>query len=218
MRRMTRTLLLLLAAAALVTGCRKPLPSSDYIEASNRYTDLLAVQGDAAYASNSMDEVVAQLQRVSPKSSDHAAALALVATIGVERARLASEGAKRSSPSVPEAAPTFPAFAAIDSRQPQEVVVVPDAAVSELARGADFGALQRKYVGCLLSNGPITIVAPDGGGSEAEGFELHDSDSCRSRLPEFGPSVLIVQAGKIAYLMPRSAVRLVTSRTDGGSN
>ena len=64
---MNRPIVLLFAVAALASGCRKPLPSPDYIEASNRYTNIIAVQGDDAYTSGALDGVIAQLGRVPEK-------------------------------------------------------------------------------------------------------------------------------------------------------
>lgn len=213
---MTRLLLGLLAVAALGGGCRKPLPSPDYIEASNRYTSLIAVQGEQAYSSPAMDEVTAQLQRVPNKSSDYPAAVALIATIAAERARVTghpTEGVATTSGS----AVTFPSFAAVEQRKVEET---PDAAANELARGADFGALERKYVGCLLSGGEVTLLGTDGGTSQAEGFQIHDSPSCKSRLPGVGANLVLVQAGKILHLVPMSAVRTATTSLsnveDGG--
>ena len=207
----------MLAVAALVSGCRKPLPSPDYIEASNHYASLLVVKGDDAYGSAAMDEVVSQLGRVSAKSSDYTAAQTLLATIATERARVA-EGSKVVA-AAPPSAVVFPAFAPVVV--PDEPVVVeavaPDAGVNELARGADFGSLQRKYVGCLISRGPIKMIANDGGQSDTEGFDVHESASCRSRLAGVGSNVLVVQGGKIAYLLPSSAFKTVTSLEDGGS-
>jgi hypothetical protein len=213
---MNRPILLLLAVAALASGCRKPMPSPDYIEASNRYTNLLAVEGDDAYGSDAMDEVVSQLTRVSPKSSDHTAAVALIATISSERARLLAEASK--PPPAAAAEPVFPSFAPVaKAEEPEVVEEVADAAVNELARGADFAFLQRKYVGCLVSRGLIAMVSPDGGIADTEGFELHDSASCRSRLAGIGPNVLVVQAGKVAYVLPKSSFKTVETLADGGT-
>ncbi len=215
---MNRPLALLLAVVALVSSCRKPLPSPDYIEASNHYTNLVALQGDDAYASSAMTEVLAQLARVPEKSSDHSAAVALTATIAAERARIALAATKVAVAAPPPANPVFPSFAPVAAPQEPVAAAAPDAAVSELSRGADFDALQRKYVGCMVSRGAIKMIGPDGGQSATEGFDLHDSASCRTRLPTFGmDNVLVVQAGKIAYLLPKSSFKSVTTLEDGGS-
>jgi len=91
-----------------------------------------------------------------------------------------------------------------------------DAGIDDLARGADFAALERKYVGCVQPKGPITMIGADGGSSMTDSYTLHDSASCRSRLPAFGANVLLVQAGKIAYLLPASTFKTVATLEDGG--
>jgi hypothetical protein len=218
LRRMNRTFVLLLAVAVLFSSCRKPLPSPDYIEASNHYTSLLALHGDDAFASSEMTEVLAQLGRVPEKSSDHAAAVALTATISAERTRIASAAAKAAIVVSPQANPVFPSFAPV--AVPEEAAVAADSkpAAAEFSRGADFEALQRKYVGCMVSRGAIKMIGPDGGQSDTEGFDLHDSVSCRSRMPRFGAdNVLVVQSGKVVYLLPKSSFKSVTTLEDGGS-
>ena len=215
---MTRSILLLLALVALGSGCRKPLPSPDYIEASNHYTSLLAVQGDEAYSAPAMDEVIAQLGRVSPKSSDYGAAVTLIATIAQERGRVAAAAeALKVAAAVPPSNPTFPSFPPVAAaEQAVAAAPTPDAAVNELAIGADFNALQAKYVGCLLPQGTIKIASAKGITSDTEGYELHDSASCRSRIPGLGTNVLLVRAGKIAFIFPKSALRVTTTLEDGG--
>ncbi len=204
--------LLWIALIVLCSGCRKPLPSPDFTEASNRCTNLLALQGDDAYSSTAMDEVVSQLGRVPEKSADSKAAVALIATIAAEKARIASDAAKLAA-APPAAEPTFPSFAPVAVEPVVEST--PDAAANELARGADFAALQRKYVGCLLSKGDITMISPDGGASPSEGFELHDSASCRSRL-SLGSNLVVVQAGKIAHVITKDSLKTVITLEDGG--
>ena len=191
--------------------------SPDFIEASSHHTDLLALQGDEAYSSPAMDGVTAQLGRVPVKSSDYNASVALLATIASERARIAAAAAKGAVQPPPPAAPTFPAFANSAATDPKAAAAPAPAVVDELARGADFAALQARYVGCLLSQGTISMLGPDGGTSQMEGFGLHDSASCRSRIPDLGTHVVLVQAGKIAYLLPQSALKTVTTLEDGGT-
>jgi hypothetical protein len=212
---MIRSTLLLLSLAALASGCRKPMPSPDYTEASNRYTSLLALHGDDAYGKPEMDQLVAQLGRVPENSKDHGAAVTLAATIAAERARIAAFRNAVAPP--PPAAPTFPEFA-----KPPPVVEAPVAVVdaglvaNDLVRGADFGAIQRKYVGCLNATGPIKMQGPDGGLSQGEGYEIHDSASCKSRMSAMGQNVLVVENGKVAWLMPKSSLTTVMTLEDGG--
>ena len=202
--------LMVLSLALLATGCRKPLPSPDFIEASNRYTDLVAVQSDAAYATGEMDAVVAQLTRVSEKSSDYASAHTLLDTIAKERTRVAAATAaneKLLHPKVPP--PNFPAFA----RQPEAEAVVVAAPVKPpddpfaVVVGAAWPPLEQKFFGCFSSRGAITLTTADGGNpKETEGFELVDDANCRTRVPALATSVAMIQDGKVLSIAPKSAV------------
>lgn len=211
-------LFLLIALVLAASSCRKPMPSPDYIEASNRYTSLLALHGDDAFARPEMDEVNAQLGRVTQKSSDYARAIALIATIGTERARVAAAAAQAAVvPTQP--APVFPDFPKAPVEAPAAVVEAPrapDAPVSELSRGADFAALNSRYPGCLLPLGPIALTRGDGGTAENDGYGLHDSAHCRTKLPGMASSVLLVTGGKIAAMMPAAGMKTFTTLEDGG--
>jgi hypothetical protein len=200
---MNRLICLLLAFAAVSVGCRKPLPSPDFIEASGRYTNLLAVQGDRAYSTGDMDEVVAQLGRVSQKSSDFQAAQTMAAKIASERARIAKDQeAAAAALNVPVAAPSFPPLPVA----PAEPVKAPEAPKAPedpfaVVVGAAWAPLQAKFFGCFISRGPITMLNADGGsGRETEGWELHDSADCRRRVPALIKNVAMVQDGKIMLI------------------
>ena len=210
-------ILLLIALALLSSGCRKALPSPDYIEASNRYTSLLVLHGDDAFSRPEMDEVNAQLGRVLPKSSDYTAAQALIATIASERQRVATASAKAAIVA-PTPTPVFPDLPqARVEQQVVEEVAKPPPTTDEFGRGALFAPLVAKYPGCLLSTGSITLLSSDGGSNDAEGFELHDSAHCRTRIPVLVAAVALVQDGKIAQLSPRSALKVTAALEDGGS-
>ncbi len=213
---MQRPLVLFFALLTLAGGCRKPLPSPDYAEASNRYSTLLAVHGDDAFARPEMDELVAQLGRVPEKSRDFAAAQELTAKIAAERVRVAT--ANKVVPARPTAPVVFPAFNNPPPVEPQvNVAVAIDAGMNELFQGADFAALQVKFPGCMTSRGQVTMFAADGGTTETEGFELNDSISCKSRLPTFASSnVLLVASGKVLFQMPKAALNTITTLVDGG--
>ncbi len=214
---MARSLLLSFALLTLSSGCRKPLPSPDYAEASNRYSTLLAVHGDDAFARPEMDALVAQLGRVPEKSRDFAAAQALTAKIAAERARVAANN--KVDPARPAAPVVFPAFNTPPpvEQRPALEVAAPDAAANELRQGADFSALQVKFPGCMTSRGQVTMFGPDGGTTETEGFELNESLSCKSRLPTFTPSnVLLIASGKVLFQMPKAALNTITTLVDGG--
>ncbi len=202
--------LMLLAIALFATGCRKPLPSPDFIEASGRYTNLLAVNGDDAYAMPEMDAVVAQLGKVKEKSSDFAGEQAMAAAIARERARVAADqAAKAKLAAAPVAAPTFP-----ELRMPPPVE--PPAGPAEpkpgeepvgLAPGTAWATVEKKFAGCTSSNGPINLVAADGGNPrQTEGYGLVETPDCKTKLPALSQNLAVVFEGKILFVTPRSTV------------
>lgn len=209
-------ILLLLALVLASSACRKPLPSPDFIEASNRYTSLLALDGDEALLSPAMDEVAAQLARVPAKSSDHAAAQALIATIASERKRVTAAQAQAAIV-VPLPAPNFPPMpvAAVEP-EPAAAAAVP-VAPAEFGAGAAFAPLQAKYPGCLLSAGPLTLMTPKGVETQTEAFELHDSAHCRTRIPVLVNALAVVNAGKVVQVLPKSSVKTSAALEDGGA-
>ena len=88
---------------------------------------------------------------------------------------------------------------------------------SLMAPGRDFAPLQSKYVGCLVSRGTVRLSPADGGPAvDSDSYELNADVSCRNRLPQFGQNVLIVQAGKIMHLLPKSAFTTIPVLEDGG--
>jgi hypothetical protein len=210
-------ILLLTVIAALGTGCRKPHPSPDYIEASNRYTDLLAVQSDAAYASPEMDAVVAQLGRVTDKSSDFAKAQELIATIAREKARAAAAAeANEKLLHPPAPPPVFPPSAPRPPPQPEAPPAVVEAKPAEkdpfaIEVGASWAPLHQKFYGCVTSHGPVTMTPSDAGDRrETEGWELVDNPDCRKQVPALAGRVALVDEGKIVTIVGRSALTPVT--------
>ena len=207
-------LLLLLSLVVISPGCRKPLPSPDFIEASGKYTDLVATLSDDAYASAEMEGVVGQLGRVPPKSSDYAAAQALGSRITAERARIAAEKlAVANLLNGPRPAPVFPTLTAPAAQAPEPVAAVVVAAPVDpfaVVRGATWAPIAQKFFGCVLSAGPVSLTSGDAGASQqTEAFELHDSPTCRSRVPALTNNLALVAEGKIVLISPRS--NLVTT-------
>ncbi len=217
---MTRTSVAVLLLAVAVTACRKPQPSPDYIAASNRYTNLLAVHQDSAYARPEMAEVIAQLGRVPANSSDHAKAQALLGTIETDKQRAIADEAKRMiAMTPPTTAPNFPPTppsAPFPQAEAKGGTAEP-APANELAPGSDFAKLNQKYSGCLLPSGPVTMIGQDGGPSEMDGYELHASAPCRTAMPPMASSVLLVRDGKIAWVLPKSSLKTVTTFEDAGA-
>ncbi len=202
--------LLLLTIALLATGCRKPQPSPDFIIASGRYTNLIAVNGDDAYPTAEMDAVVEQLGLVKEKSSDFTAARTLIDSIGRERARIAAARvANAKAAAAPVAAPTFPALTR-PPPEPEPAPVAPPPAVEDplaMVPGATWAPIEKKFAGCIVSSGTVTLTAPDGGNMrQTEGFSLAPSADCAKKVPTLVENVAIVFEGKILLIGPKSSV------------
>src|SRR5258708_5403953 len=95
---MRRACIPLLVALCLVAGCRRRStgPSQDYESAATLYQQLYVTLLDDAYGDARMDEVVAGLKRVDPRSVDAQAAGDLLGTIDRGRAELAKQRAERA--------------------------------------------------------------------------------------------------------------------------
>ena len=210
---MTRLLLLLVTLAAALCGCRKPLPSPDFIAASSEYSNVVATQGNDGYFLPDMEEVLARLARVSEKSSDYAAARALIETIAKERARITADKAAAAKLfNTPVPMPSAPQAAA---PPPEPEAALPAAAVAKapedsFARGASWAPLQAKFFGCIIPSGTISLSALDGGApTDLDAFELYDSADCRKKIPALVQSVALIQDGRIKQLSPKSAIKQV---------
>lgn len=217
---MTRLFPLILVVAVSSVGCRKPLASPDYIAASNRYTSLLALHGDSAYAQPEMAEVLGQLGRVPPRSSDYAKAQELIARINADQQRAMAEEAKNLlALNVAPPAPNFPPLPppSAPGAETGGGAAPVDAGAPRLAAGADFAKLEALYPRCFVAKGPITAVESDGGATQVEGYELDDTAGCRAKLPELMPNVLLVRDGKVTHLLPKNTMKVTTTYADGGS-
>lgn len=209
-------LLLLLSLATFVAGCRKPLPSPDYIEASGKFSSLVAVKADDAFESPEMDGVVEQLGRVREKSSDYAAARALLEKISAERVRVAAEKVTAAKlmnpPPAPVNFPTLPPPVAPVAQPPPKPVEDPFAVV----RGAAWEPIANKFIGCMVSVGTVNVRGVDTTVNRmTEGFELYDSANCRERLPTMVKSMVLVENGKIIQINARADVRVESRPAPG---
>lgn len=212
-----------LVGALALAGCRKPMASADYLAASNRYTNLLALHGDSAYARPEMTEVTDRLAKVDPKSLDFQKAQELLVKINAEKQRVMAEEAKNLIAANPIAPPpNFPDLPAVQAPGAVEAGGGGgggrDAGPgSDVAVGADFNGLNNRYPGCLIAREPVTMIGRDGGPMPLDGYGIHDSESCKTRMPAMLGNVMLVRDGKVAYLMPAASLKIVTTLEDGGA-
>ena len=180
----------------LVAGCRRGGPDENYQQASALYQQLYATQLDDAYGDPKMDEVVALLRKVSPRSSDAYAAQTLLGTIQRGRDELAKERAEREKMAVAAVRSTSTGPVNIDTSKlyaatEQDAGGPPE---DPFAPGASVAELNKQSGGCLVDNEPFTEQGTGVGGTV---YRVAPSETCRSKLPGLIGQVVLVVNGKI---------------------
>ncbi|MGZ6126450.1 MAG: hypothetical protein ACXWLR_15885 [Myxococcales bacterium] len=191
MSRCAAICLLMLACA----GCRGTTgPDENYQQAAAIYQQLYATQLDDAYGDPRMDEVVALLGKVNPRSVDAHAAGMLLGTIQRGREELARERAEReklAASAARSAAPTV-------NIDPSMILATaePDAGppLDPFGPGASVAELNKQSGGCLVDNEPFNEQGTGVGGTV---YRVAPSDTCRSKLPGLVGQVVLVVNGKI---------------------
>jgi hypothetical protein len=183
--------LLTLALAA----CRRTSgPDENYQQAAASYQQLYATELDDAYGDPRMDEVVALLGKVNPRSVDAEQAQALLGTIQRGREALARERAEREKMGAIAAQSAAPAGGNIDVSRfaPEE----PDAGQVQdpFGSGASLAELNKQSGGCLVESEPFNEQGTGVGGTV---YRVAPSDACHSKLPGMVGQVVLVVNGKI---------------------
>jgi hypothetical protein len=176
-------------------GCRRTSgPDENYHQAAALYQQLYATQLDDAYGDPGMDEVVALLRKVNPRSIDAQPAEALLGTIQRGREALAKERAEREKMAAAATQSAAPMINIDPSRflPPEE----PDGGPPQdpFGAGASVAELNKQSGGCLVDNEPFSEQGTGVGGTV---YRVAPSDTCRSRLPGLVGQVVLVVNGKI---------------------
>jgi hypothetical protein len=175
-------------------GCRRTTgPDENYQQASAIYQQLYATQLDDAYGDPKMDEVVALLGKVDPRSVDAHAAGSMLGAIQRGREELAKQHAERErmAAAARSAAPVvdidpskFLAATAPEAGPPQD----------PFGPGASVAELNTQTGGCLVDNEPFNEQGTGVGGTV---YRVAPSDGCRSKLPGLVGQVVLVVNGKV---------------------
>lgn len=214
---MPRLLIVALVALVSTSACRRPGPSPQYTEAYSRFSRLVDGVGDAAYATQEMDQIVSLLAQVDPKSTDGADAIALQERIKRERARIAEEKASAAvprpvavgpPPSSPAAPPSF------GQGQGVPAAAADAGPKARVALGADWAQATQGQALCLDQRGSIQLQGAQKG--TATGWVLKDYSHCRDALPELVGHIALVRDGKVVHLAPASALQSERRLPDGG--
>ena len=201
----------MLGRAALVVGlalslsaCRRQRgPDENFHSARELYQQLYATQLDEAYGDPRMDEVVALLEKVHPRSVDAPQAKAMLETIARGRETLAQELAAREKLAA-EAAKGVAAPQGIDTEKILAAARERDAGAAQdpYGTGAEIAALNAQSGGCMTENEPFEEQ-----GSPVRGsiYRVAQSEDCKKRLPGFVGQAVLVVGGKIYRRIPDPA-------------
>jgi hypothetical protein len=202
----------LVGCVLLWCGCtRKSGPSQDYAEASTRYTQLYGQKGEDAYLDPAMDEIVAQLQRVPPSSSDAPAAQDLLTKIkaGKADAQAQADALKKDLAVLRESPPPGAFHPSPPSPPPPQVATAaPDSGKngpSEPAAGTSLSDFQKRWGDCFDLDKPINVV----GVGMRDVYLLRDYHRCKDALPGFDQRVVLADSQQIIGVMPKSAIETV---------
>ncbi|GAC1339672.1 MAG: hypothetical protein NVSMB23_08990 [Myxococcales bacterium] len=197
-----RSACVLLLTCVALAGCRRtpPQPSPDYERAAVLYQQLYATKLDDAYGDPRMDEVVAGLRRVDPRSADARAARDMLSTIDRGREEFAQAAERRRQREEVSAA-ELKKSSNIDPQAILAAHEVPDAGAAQdpTGEGASIADLNRATGGCLVSYQPFR---EEGTGKVGELYKLAPSQPCRDKLPGFLGLAAMVVDGRIYRRIP----------------
>ena len=212
---LVRRAVLVASLALALAACRRQKgPDENFHAARELYQQLYAAQLDDAYGDPRMDEVVALLQKVDPRSVDAPQAQAMLGAIAHGKEQLATERAAREK----LANETVKAIAPPAGIDPDRILAAlqRDAGPPRdpYGRGADLAALNSQNGGCLAENESFTEQGTRVAGSI---YRLGESDECRRRLPGFVGQAVLVVGGKIYRRIPDPVTPQGTTQPDTGA-
>jgi len=178
-----------------LAGCRSSAPDPSFQQANALYQQLYATQLDDAYGDPKMDEVVALLHKVNPRSIDADRAQVLLGLIQRGREELAKQLAEREKMAAAAARSVASAQVDID---PSKILAAaqPDAGPSgdPFGSGASVADLNKNSGGCLVDSEPFT---EQGTGVAGTVYRVAPSETCRGKLPGLSGQIVLVVNGKI---------------------
>lgn len=208
---------LAICVALALTACRRQRgPDENFHAARELYQQLYATQFDEAYGDPRMDEVVALLNKVHPRSVDAPQAQTMLDAIAHGREQLAQERAAREKLEAEAAKAVIPPpeidkDKILAASQPQDAGPAKD----PYGSGADVAALNAQNGGCLTENEPFTEQGSPMRGSI---YRLAQSDECRKRLPGFVGQAVLVVDGKIYRRIADPVPAQAAARPDAGTS
>lgn len=220
-----RKTLFAVAVALSLAACKKPQPSQDFADASQKFAALYGQKLDEAYADPQMDPILDQLKKVPADSLDADAAKQLISRIETGRAQQRANQEKLAAASkaalTPTAMPNFGGGTAQVQQQPQvqQPETAQDAGMAQnraiAPRPGMTSAEFEKSFGDCFDYGP-TIYLGGAGTGPADSRTLKDLNRCKDLLPGFESRYVLFQNGAVVTIMDKSAIQSVTVGADGG--
>jgi hypothetical protein len=183
--------------ALALTGCRGSTgPDQSYQQAAAIYQQLYSTQLDDAYGDPRMDEVVALLRKVDPRSVDAQSAELMSGTIQRGREELARQRAEREKMAAAAAQSATASVGRIDPQQILAANAEADAGHVQdpFGPGASVAELNKQSGGCLTDSEPFT---EQGTGVAGTVYRMSPTDSCKGKLPGLVGQIVLVVNGKI---------------------
>lgn len=189
----------ILTLAVALAGCRRQTgPDANYQKASQLFQQLYATQLDDAYGDPKIDEVVALLKQVDPRSVDAEPASLMLGSIERGRAALAKERADREKLAAAAAAAATSAVSAIDTSRIIAASSPPEDAGpprDPFGEGALIADINRATGGCLDPGEPFQEQNTKLSGTI---YRLARSSSvCADKMPGFVGQAVLVIDGRI---------------------
>jgi hypothetical protein len=161
-------------------GCRKKTAPQFY-ELESKYSVSLARDGDDAYATPEMDQLVTGLSAIGEDTVEGPKAKQLVETIERERERLRREKDEAQRAIQPTVVPTLPPEPV---KNPGAGAGVPEAAVDAGKPSEPYGNMplaefRALFGACMVEVGSVDLTGKPGKGL---GFTTQDSAQCKSQL------------------------------------
>lgn len=184
-----RHVAILLMGLLAVSGCRKKT-APEYYELESSYSIMVARDGDDAYVSEEMGQVLAKLKQISPDTVEGPRAAGLVAKIEGERERVERE-AKAAEEALaaagrPAEPPSGPSFSPTPTGPGDAPPAAADAGAADAGRRKPWGGMsvaefQRMYGDCFEAGADKALP----GQAPGTAMKVKDDAACRA---EFGSS------------------------------
>lgn len=184
---MRRVAILLLVLAA-GTGCRKKT-APEFYGLESTYSIMVARDGDEAYATETMDQVLAGLEQIPANTVEGPKAAELAATIKRERARIAQEEKDREAALAAAEAPPEGPGPGPSLFPPLDQPATPSGPVDAGGPQAPWGGMSSgdfsRLFGACFDAGPNKTLP---GQPEGTTFVLKDDPKCRVQFKLVDPA------------------------------